>query len=103
MNRRAWLACAVALTLVGCGGPSAKLDTTSDATTDASLKAMTAGMSDAEKAKFQEDCGLATISTQFSNKPPKDNSPKEKLETLNGLTVDEIRSRAATVRAKLSQ
>jgi hypothetical protein len=103
MYRRAWFVCVAALFLVGCGGPPAKLDTTTDATTDASLKAMTAGLSDAEKKQFQEDCDLATLSAQFSSKPPKDNSPKEKLETLNGLTADEIRSRAAVVRAKLSQ
>lgn len=103
MSRRAWILCVAGLFLAGCGGPDAKLDTTSDATTEASLKAMTASLSDAEKKKFQEACDLATVSDQFSSKPPKNNSPKEKLRSLNGLTVDEIRSRAAVMRAKLSQ
>jgi hypothetical protein len=104
MYRRAWLVCVAALFLGGCGGsPPATLDTTTDATTDASLKAMTAGLSDAEKKRFQEDCDLAALSARFSSKPPKDNSPREKLQSLNGLTADEIRSRVAVLRAKLSQ
>lgn len=103
MNRLKWLVCVVALALGGCGGPPATLDTTTKATTDASLKAMTAGLTDAEKKRFQEDCDLATLSDQYSSKPPKDNSPKEKLQSLNGLTAGEIRERAAVIRAKLSQ
>jgi hypothetical protein len=103
MNRRTWLLCVAATFVAGCGGPAATLDTSTDATTETSLKAMTEGMSDTEKKKFEEACNLATVGAQFSDKPPKDNSPKEKLKSLNGLTADEIRSRAAVMRAKLSQ
>jgi hypothetical protein len=92
-----------ALTLAGCGGPAATLDTSTDATTEASLKAMTEGMSDAEKKKFQEDLNIATIGDQFSSNPPKGNAPKDKLRSLNGLTVYEIQTKAAALRIKLSQ
>ncbi len=92
-----------ALTLVGCGGPPPRLDTTTDATTDATLTAMTSGMSDAQKKRFEEDCTFATLADQYSSRPPKGDSPKEKLRSLNGLTVEEIHSRAAPVRGKLSQ
>ena len=64
---------------------------------------MTAGLSDAEKKRFQEDCDIATLGDQFSATPPKNNAPKEKLTSLNGLTATEIRSRAATLRQKLSR
>jgi hypothetical protein len=91
------------LVLAGCGGPTPVLDTSTAATTEASLKAMTAGMSDAEKKKFQESCDIATVADQFSSNPPKGNEPKDKLRPLNGLTADEIRSKANAMRAKLSQ
>jgi hypothetical protein len=94
---------ALALALSGCGGPTPTLDTSSDATTEATLKAMTADMSDAQKKRFQEDCNIATIGDEFSSSPPKGNAPKDKLASLNGLTVDEIRSRAAVLRDKLSR
>jgi hypothetical protein len=102
MIRKLFL-CITALALAGCGGPSATLDTSTDATTEASLKAMTEGMSDAEKKKFQEDCNIATIGDQFSSSPPKGNAPKDKLMSLNGLTVYEIQTKAAALRIKLSQ
>ena len=93
----------VVLFLVGCGGPPPKLDTATDATTESSLKAMTASMTDAEKKRFQDDCQIATVGDQFSPNPPKGNAPKDKLASLNGLTAEEIRSKAATLRQKLSQ
>jgi hypothetical protein len=95
--------CVTVLTLAGCGGPPATLDTSTDARAEASLKAMTEGMSDAEKKRFQEDCDIATVGDQFSSTPPKGTGPKDKLKSLNGLTVDEIRTKAAALRIKLSQ
>jgi hypothetical protein len=95
--------CAALLVLAGCGGPPAKLDTSTDATTEASLKAMTDDMTEAEKNRFREDCKIATIGDQFTSTPPKGDAPKEKLRSLNGLTADEIRTRAAALRVKLSQ
>ena len=103
MNRlrlRVFLAAAI---LAGCGGPAPKLDTSTDATTDATLKAMTSGMSEGEKKRFQEDCDIAALAAQFGSKPPKGDSPKEKLKSLDGLTVDEIRSKVAPLRVQLSQ
>ena len=96
--------CFAAIALAGCGGPPATLDTTTDASTEASLKAMTAGMSDAEKTRFEGDCDIAALPGQYETTPgPKGNGPKDKLRTLNGLTVEEIHSRATALRAKLSQ
>ena len=103
MIRIKFVLCVTVLTLAGCGGPPATLDTSTDATAEASLKAMTAGMSDAEKKRFQEDCDIATIGDQFSSTPPKGNAPKDKLKSLNGLTADEISAKAAVLRSKLSQ
>ena len=103
MNRFKPLLCALLLTLAGCGGPPATLDTSTDATTDASLKAMTADMSDAEKKRFKEDCDIATVGDQFSATPPKGDAPKDKLKSLDGLTLDKIRARAAGLRDKLSR
>jgi hypothetical protein len=103
MNRIKTFLCAALVVLAGCGGPPATLDTSTDATTEASLKAMTDGMTEAEKDRFREDCKIATIGDEFSSTPPKGDAPKEKLRSLNGLTVDEIRSRAAALRVKLSQ
>jgi hypothetical protein len=42
--------CVTVRTLTGCGGPPATLDTSTDATTESTLKAMTVGMTDAEKS-----------------------------------------------------
>jgi hypothetical protein len=95
--------CVALLALAGCIGPPATLDTSTDATAESTLKAMTADMTDAEKKRFQEDCDIATIGDQFSSTPPKGTAPKDKLKSLNGLTVDEIRAKAATLRVKLSQ
>jgi hypothetical protein len=103
MKRINFFSCVLILTLIGCGGPPKTLDTSTEATTEASLKGMTADMSDAEKKRFQEDCNIATVGDQFSATPPKGDAPKDKLKSLNGLTVDEIRSKAAALRAKLSQ
>ena len=103
MSRMKLFLCATVLTLAGCGGPSATLDTSTEATTESTLKAMTAGMTDAEKKRFQEDCDIATVGDQFSATTPKGNAPKDKLKSLSGLTVDEIRSKAAALRNKLSQ
>jgi hypothetical protein len=95
--------CVALLALAGCIGPPPTLDTSTDATAESSLKAMTADMTDAEKKRFQEDCDIATIGDQFSSTPPKGTAPKDKLKSLNGLTVDEIRTKAAALRIKLSQ
>jgi len=103
MIRKMLLLSVAALALAGCGGPPPTLDTSTDATTEASLKAMTEGMSDAEKKKFEEDCKIATIGDEFSSTPPKGNAPKDKLRSLNGLTAYEIQTKAATMRVKLSQ
>jgi Family of unknown function (DUF6694) len=98
-----WFA-ALALALSGCGGPSPTLDTTSDATTEASLKAITEGMTDAEKKRFESDCDIATLSAQYETTAPANGSgKKDKLQSLNGLTADEIRSKTSALRAKLSQ
>jgi hypothetical protein len=95
--------CVSVLALAGCGGPAATLDTSTDATTEASLKAMTADMSDAEKKRFQQDCDIAVLPDQFSSTPPKGDAPKDKLKSLNGLTAEQIRSKAAPLREKLSE
>ena len=60
MDRRAWLLGVAGFFLVGCGGPPVTIDTSTDATTEASLKAMKAGMSDAEKKRFEEGVHLRT-------------------------------------------
>jgi hypothetical protein len=104
MSRLKNIVCFAALALAGCGGPPPKLDTTTEASVEASLKAMTAEMTDAEKKRFESDCEIAAIPGQYdTSKPVKGNGPKDKLQSLNGLTADEIRSRAATLRVKLSQ
>jgi hypothetical protein len=103
MIRNKVFLCITALTLAGCGGPPATLDTSTEATTEASLKAMTEGMSDSEKKRFQKDCNIATLGDQFSSTPPKGDAPKDKLRSLHGLTADEIRAKAAPLRIKLSQ
>ena len=103
MIRDTLFPCVAALILAGCGGPAPTLDTSTDATTAASLKAMTDGMDDAEKTKFEEDLKIATIGDQFSSSPPKGDAPKDKLRSLNGLTAYEIQTRAAALRVKLSQ
>ena len=103
MIRKMLLLSVAALALAGCGGPPPTLDTSTDATTEASLKAMIEGMSDAEKKRFQEDRNIATIGDQFSSNPPKGDAPKDKLRSLNGLTAYEIQTKAAALRIKLSQ
>ena len=103
MIRTRLFPCITALALAGCGGPPATLDTSTDATIAASLKAMTDGMDDAEKKKFEEDLKIATIGDQFSSTLPKGNAPKDKLRSLNGLTAYEIQTRAAALRVKLSR
>jgi hypothetical protein len=98
------LVCVIILAFPACGGPAPVLDTTDDAKAEASLKAMTADMTDAEKKRFQEDCDLAVMPDQFSNsKPASDGKPEHKLKSLNGLTVDQIREKASVLRIKLSQ
>src|SRR5262245_57858643 len=72
-----------ALALAGCGGPSAKLDTTTDESTQASLKAMTEGMSDSEKKTFESDCEIALLPGQYDTSQPKGNGLKDKYRTLN--------------------
>jgi hypothetical protein len=104
MSQLKALVCFAALALSGCGGPSPTLDTTSDATTEASLKAMTEGMTDAEKKRFESDCDIATLPAQYeTTAPAKGSGKKDKLRSLNGLTSDEIRTKAAALRVKLSQ
>jgi hypothetical protein len=96
--------CLVAVAFAGCGVPAPTLDTTTDASTEASLKAMTAGMSDAEKTRFQGACDIAALPGQFDTKTQAmGNTQRDKLQSLNGLTVDEIRTKASALRVKLSQ
>jgi uncharacterized protein DUF6694 len=96
--------CLIILALPACGGPAPVLDTTDDAKAEASLKAMTADMTDAEKKRFQEDCDLAVMPDQFStSKPANGSTPEHKLKSLNGLTVDQIREKASVLRVKLSR
>ena len=98
-----WFVCLIILALPACGGPAPVLDTTDDARAEASLQAMTANMSDAEKKRFQEDCELAVMPDQFSDsKPADEGQPEHRLKSLNGLTVDQIREKASVVRVKLS-
>jgi hypothetical protein len=103
MGRITFFLCVAALILAGCGGPPATIDTSTDATVEASLKAMTEEMSDAEKKRFKEDCDIATLGDQFSSAPPKGDAPKDKPKSLDGLTAAEIRSNAAPLREKLSR
>ena len=97
------LVCASALFLAGCGGPEPKLDTATDTTTEASLKTMTDGMSDAEKKRFQSDLDIVANVSQFSSTPAKGNGPSAKYAQLDGLTAREIRERTAKLRMNLSR
>jgi hypothetical protein len=107
MSHPRMLACVMVLglSLVGCGpsGPALTLDATTDATAEASLKAMTAGMTDLESKRLREDCDLVAQVSEFDRDSTKGDGPKGKLRALHGLTAVEIRTRVATLRAKLSR
>ena len=101
MRRSFLVQCVVVLSLAGCGGSAPKLDTSTDASMDASITAMTAGMSDVEKARFQEDCQICAVGEMFADAPPKGNAAKDGFGALNGLTADQIRTKASDMRKKL--
>jgi hypothetical protein len=107
MSHLRLLACVIlfGLTLVGCGtsGPAPTLDATTDATAETSLKTMTAGMTDLESKRLREDCDLVAQVSEFDRDSTKGDGPKGKLRALHGLTAAEIRTRVATLRAKLSR
>jgi hypothetical protein len=104
MNRFKVLVCLTFLALPGCGGPAPVLDATDDGIAEATLKAMTPGMSEAERKGFREDCDIAVLPAQYEQSTPgKGSKPPHKLKSLHGLTVDQIREKAAVLRAKLSQ
>jgi hypothetical protein len=107
MSHPRLLACVVVLglTLVGCGpsGPAPTLDAMTDATAEASLKTMTAGMTDLESKRLREDCDLVAQVSQFDTASAQGDGPKGKLSPLHGLTAAEIRARVASLRAKLSR
>jgi hypothetical protein len=98
------LVCLIILTLPSCGGPAPVLDATDDATAEASLKAMTSGMPEAEAKRFREDCEIAALPGQFEpSTPAPGGKPPHKLKSLHGLTVNQIKEKAAPLRLKLSQ
>jgi hypothetical protein len=93
------------LAIVGCSrGP--KIDTTSDETFKASLKAMTTGMTETEKREFQGDLTTAlgpvgALSGAKSTAKGKSSGGQAGMyESLNGMTASDIRARAEENRQK---
>lgn len=92
------------LTLVGCSG--ARIDTTNQETTKASMKAMTDGMSKDEQTKFMFDCATviapetmkAMAARSGDTTAPLNRTDAEKYKSLNGMTVAEIHAKAEAMR-----
>ncbi len=91
--------------IAGCGSPG--LDATSEETYAASIKTMTSGKSDAQKAQFAKDIMAAlgpeaveaNMKRTFS-KEKSVSSPTEMYKPLQGMTVEQIQAKAAENREK---
>lgn len=103
------LAPVMAVVLSGCGKPT--LDTTTEATSKASMQKMTEGMTPEQKKQFAGDMIAATfpdaMKSAFSNigkaqaKPPAPTGPNEMLKPLHGMTVEQIHAKAEAARIEL--
>ena len=94
------------LAIAGCGG-GPKLDASSQATYEASRKAMESGMTDTQKRKFAADVMVvlgpeaaeANMKKTFSkdkNQPA--SSPTDMYKPLQGMTVEQIQAKAEEIR-----
>jgi hypothetical protein len=103
-------ACLVAALLgsVGCGGP-ARIDATNEQTFKDSSAAITAKMTEAQKAEFGSDCATVMMKGSLPElmkkamdagaKPPKEPAPGEIAKPLHGLTAAEVHAKAEAIRA----
>jgi len=88
------LAIALVATLAGCG--SSKVDGTSEATMQASIVKVTKGMTPEEKDQFQKDCMAVASGGTLAGLM---GGPSMMAAKLDGMTVEDIRKRAAEIRA----
>jgi hypothetical protein len=98
------------LTLAGCG--AARFDATDDASAEASMKTMGAGMSDQQKEEFQADCMAVVMPTALNSalgaafstegETPVAARGANVMKPLHGLTVAQIHAQAEEVRKGMS-
>ena len=95
---------ALVVSLAGCNGPP-RIDATNDETLKASMEAVTAGMSKAEKDVFAGDCSAVILSEGLPRAfrgAPAPSSTAETAHPLHGLTAAEVHAKAAPIIAKMS-
>ncbi len=91
----AGLILAASLIVAGCGGTSG-LDTTTDASVNASKNKLSEGMDQKSKSEFNRDLG--TIADQNRGKVA--DTPSALLKPAHGMSVEQIHAKAEELRAQ---
>jgi hypothetical protein len=101
MRRYLWgLVLLVPFASAGCG-ETPRLDPSTADTLSASIKKMTADMSDAEKKQFKSESMAVAIAAASKDKPPTNDTDLYK--PLQGMSVDDIKEKYESVRLNVKQ